>query len=98
MENSDLEKRVALLTCVVGELLAWAQEVEMGGSVPAGTWEKARLLVELEALKRRADAFREALLSLDGQPLPVIKGNLKGLLVELEGRTMELEEKMGRGL
>lgn len=98
MDNDDLEKRVVLLTRVVGELLVWAEQAESVGSVPAGTLEKARLLMEVEDLKRKAAAFREALLSLEGQPLPVIKGNLQGVLADLEGKKRVLEEKMRRGV
>lgn len=102
MEDGDLEMRVALfemrvalLTRVVGELLVWVQQAEIGGSVPLGTLERARLLLEVDAIKGKAEAFRVALHSLEGKPLPVIKGNLEGILAELEGQKMKLEEKMG---
>ena len=95
MEEVDLERRVALLTRVVGELLVWAQQAEIVGSVPPGTLERARLLLEVDTLKRKAEEFRVALHSLEGQPLPVIKRNLEGVLAELETQKMKLEEKMG---
>lgn len=97
MDTEGLEGRVALLTEVVGELLVWAQEAENMGAVEPGTLGRARLLLRVEALKRKAEALREALVSLESESLPTIKGNLQGALAQLEAEEMSLLERMREG-
>ena len=94
-DSHDLVQRVSALTQTVSEILVWVEQTERTGSIPAGTFDRARLMLLRQSLQREVATSREVLSSLEGHDVPMIRKRLTGIIQTLEARESAVSKELG---
>ena len=90
-----LVQRVSALTRAVSEMLVWVEQTESRGAVVAGTFDRARLILQHQNLQREVTTYRQVLSDLDDHDVPMVRERLTGIIQRLESRMNAVTEELG---